>query len=110
MTYAAQGSKCRMNETWPFNRGYFVDDPTSVGSGLKRTAYFAPSGQLHSEADHDVRIDQFGPTTTPQGMAPTLTLFTTFSAFTSMIEISLETPFVETRSFSSGVNASCQTR
>src|SRR4051812_28630075 len=46
----------------------------------------------------------------PQGSSPTWIVLITRCAATSMIETSLETPFVVSRYFSSGVNARCQTR
>src|SRR5229473_2581202 len=46
----------------------------------------------------------------PQGSSPTWMVLITFCATTSMIEMSLDTPLVTSRYFSSGVNAMCQTR
>src|SRR3954447_369742 len=51
-----------------------------------------------------------GDTATPHGKDPTGIDFTTFSPATSITETSFETPFVDSRYFSSGVKASCQTR
>ncbi|MXQ14636.1 hypothetical protein [Microvirga makkahensis] len=42
-----------MSETWPLNRGYFVNETMLVGPGLVQSAFYALQGSSIPEADPD---------------------------------------------------------